>query len=77
MQRPRFPVAFVGDTAFNLPGARPASIHDLLWQHDLPAFHVQFMGAMLNPKKAKLLVSHWNGRSFGREDEPFPFALRV
>ena len=78
MQRPRFRVAFVGDTVFNLPGAQPASIYDLLWQRDLTASTFRFTGAMLNPKKAKHTAClPLDSRSFQRKREPFPFALRV
>ena len=39
-------VAFVSDTVFNLPGAQPASIYDLLWQLDPMTSTFRFTGAM-------------------------------
>jgi hypothetical protein len=64
-QRPRFRVAFVSDMVFNLPGAQPASIYDLLCQLDLMVSTFRFTGAMLNPKGSSTpLVSYWDSGSF-------------
>ena len=76
-QRPRFRVAFVSDTVFNLPGAQPASIYDLLWQLDLMASTFRFPGAMHSPKAKHAACFPLDGRSFRPKGESFSFALRV
>ena len=78
MQRPRLRVAFVGDAVFNLPGAQPASIYDLLWQLDLTASTFRFTGAMLNPKKAKHTAClPLDKQELSAQSRTVPFALRV
>src|ERR1700674_2281405 len=68
---PRFRVALVSDTVFNLPGAQPASIYDLLWQRDATTSTFRFTGAMLNPKRAKhTACSHWTAGAFGAKATP-------
>jgi hypothetical protein len=74
---PKVRVAFVSDKVFNLPGAQPASIHDLLWQLDLMASTFRFTGAMHSPKAKHDACFPFDGRSFRRKGESFPFALRV
>ena len=65
------------DAVFNLPGAQPASIYDLLWQLDLMASTFRFAGAMHSPKAKHDACFPFDGRSFRRKGESFPFALRV
>ena len=74
---PRFRVAFVSDTVFNLPGAQPASIYDLLWQLDLMASTFRFTGAMHIPKAKHAACVPLDSRSFRRKGESFLFARRV
>jgi hypothetical protein len=70
-------VAFVSDTVFNLPGAQPASIYNLLWQRELTASMFNFTGAMLNPKKrpSPPLVSDWTAGTIGAKANRCFFAL--